>query len=89
MAVRGSNPTGGYQAGFEWQHGYSVEGVQGMTLSNVQARDTWGDGVFLGHSTHTLACGDDASSARNVSITRGHARAERAAGRRCRRTPRT
>ena len=24
-----------------------------MTLSNVQARDTWGDGVYLGHSTHT------------------------------------
>ena len=69
MAVRGTNPQGGYQAGFEWQHGYSVEGVQGMTLSNVQARDTWGDGVYLGHSTHTRVCGDDASSARNVSIT--------------------
>src|SRR5262245_4240941 len=37
LAVRGSNPEGGYQAGFEWQHGFSVEGVQTMTLSNVQA----------------------------------------------------
>jgi hypothetical protein len=69
MAVRGTNPQGGYQPGFEWQHGFSIEGVQGMTLSNVQARDTWGDGVYLGHSVHSPACGDDASSARNVSIT--------------------
>ena len=26
-------------------HGYSVEGVQGMMLSNIEAMDTWGDGV--------------------------------------------
>ncbi len=69
MAVRGSNPTGVYQAGFEWQHGFAVEGVQGMTLSNVQARETWGDGVYVGHSVHTWACGDDASSARNVTVS--------------------
>jgi len=69
MAVRGSNPDGVYQAGFEWQHGYSVEGVQGMTLSNVQARETWGDGVLLDHGAFTLTCGDVASSARNVVIT--------------------
>ena len=69
MAVRGTNPQGGYQAGFEWQHGYSVEGVQGMTLSNVQARDTWGDGISLWRGAYSPACGDDASSARNVSIT--------------------
>ena len=69
MAVRGTNPQGGYQAGFEWQHGFTIEGVQGMAISNVQARDTWGDGIYLGHSTHTPACGDDASSARNVTIT--------------------
>jgi hypothetical protein len=68
LAVRGKNPDGGYKAGFEWQHGYSVEGVQGMTLSNVQARETWGDGVYLDHSTYSPACGDDASSARNVLI---------------------
>lgn len=69
MAVRGSNPAGGYTPGFEWQHGFSVEGVQGLTLSDVQARETWGDGVYLDHSTQSLACGDDASSARNVQIT--------------------
>ena len=48
MAVRGSNPDGLYDPAIEWQHGYSVEGVQGMTLSNVKARETWGDGVYLG-----------------------------------------
>ncbi|HET8820226.1 MAG TPA: right-handed parallel beta-helix repeat-containing protein [Thermoleophilaceae bacterium] len=69
MAVRGSNPQGTYDPSIEWQHGYSIEGVQGMTLTNVQARDTWGDGVYLAHSTHTPACGDDASSARNVVIS--------------------
>ncbi len=70
MAVRGSNPQGAYDPAIEWQHGYSIEGVQGMALTNVQARDTWGDGVYLAHSTHTTACGDDASSARNVVISR-------------------
>lgn len=69
LAVRGSNPGGNYQAGFEWQHGFSVEGVQGMALSNVQARETWGDGVYLDHGAASPACGDDASSARNVLVT--------------------
>jgi hypothetical protein len=32
MAVWGSNPEGRYRAGFEWQHGFSVEGVQGCLL---------------------------------------------------------
>jgi hypothetical protein len=67
--VRGTNPEGRYQAGFEWQHCFAVEGVQGMTLANVQAHETWGDGVFVWHSTWSPACGDDATSARNVSIT--------------------
>jgi hypothetical protein len=70
MAVRGTNSQGAYDPAVEWQHGYSIEGVQGMALTNVQARDTWGDGVYLAHSTHTTACGDDASSARNVVISR-------------------
>jgi hypothetical protein len=69
MAVRGSNPQGGYDPAIEWQHGYALEGVQGITLSNVQARDTWGDGVMLWHGASSPACGDDASSARNVVIT--------------------
>ena len=69
LAVRGSDPQGTYQAGFEWQHGFSVEGTQGMTLSNVQARETWGDGVDLWRGASSPACGDDASSARNVLIS--------------------
>jgi hypothetical protein len=69
MAVRGSNPQGVYDHAVEWQHGFSIEGVQGMTLSNVQARETWGDGVDLGHGASSPACGDDASSARNVLIS--------------------
>jgi hypothetical protein len=68
MAVRGSNPNGEYVPAVEWQHGYSVEGVQGMTLSNVQARETHGDGILLWHGAPSPACGDDASSARNVLI---------------------
>jgi Bacterial Ig-like domain len=66
--VRGANPGGVYSPGFEWQHGFAVEGVQGMTLTNVSARETWGDGVFLWHGAGSPACGDDASSARNVAI---------------------
>jgi hypothetical protein len=69
MAVRGSNPNGAYVHEVEWQHGYAVEGVQGISLSNIQARDTWGDGVFLWHGASSPACGDDASSARNVVIS--------------------
>ena len=69
VEVRGTNSQGRYEHALEWQHGYSVEGVQGMTLANVQARETWGDGVYLGHSSHSRICGDDASSARNVLIT--------------------
>jgi len=68
LAVRGSDPQGLYDPSVEWQHGFSVEGVQGLTLSNVQARETWGDGIDLGHGASSPACGDDASSARNVLI---------------------
>ena len=68
VAVRGSDEDGVYVPGFEWQHGFSVEGVQGITLTDVQARETWGDGVYLDHSTASPTCGDDASSARNVLV---------------------
>jgi len=68
MAVRGSNPQGRYDPALQWQHGYSVEGVQGMTLSGVTARETWGDGVDLWRGASSPTCGDDASSARNVLI---------------------
>jgi len=68
LAVRGSNPRGSYDHAIEWQHGFSIEGVQGMTLSNVKVREVWGDGVDLWRSASSPACGDDASSARNVVI---------------------
>jgi hypothetical protein len=70
MAVRGSNPQGSYDPSIEWQHGFSVEGVQGVTLSNVQARETWGDGLMVWRGAYTPACGDDASSARDVVLDR-------------------
>jgi len=68
MAVRGSNAEGVYDHDVEWQHGYSIEGVQGMNLSNVQARETFGDGIYLWRGASSPACGDDASSARNLTI---------------------
>jgi Right handed beta helix region len=68
LAVRGSDPQGAYDETIQWQHGFSIEGVQGMTLTNVQARETWGDGIDLWRSSPSPACGDDASSARNVVI---------------------
>src|SRR3954452_11158808 len=43
MAVRGSDPSGSYDHAVEWQHGFAVDGVQGMTFANVQIRETWGD----------------------------------------------
>jgi hypothetical protein len=69
MAVRGSDPQGRYDHAVEWQHGYFVQGVQGMTLSNVQARETWGDGIDITFGDASPACGDDASSARNIVIS--------------------
>jgi hypothetical protein len=68
VTVRGTDPQGAYDPSVEWQHGFSVEGVQGIALTNVQARETWGDGIDLHRSTFSPACGDDASSARNVVI---------------------
>src|SRR4051794_3911810 len=43
LVVRGSNPTGGWDPSIQWQHGVSVEGVQRLTLTNAQVRETWGD----------------------------------------------
>jgi hypothetical protein len=68
LAVRGTDAQGAYDPTIEWQHGFSVEGVQGMTFTDVQARETWGDGIDLYRSSFSPACGDDASSARNVVI---------------------
>jgi hypothetical protein len=68
LALRGSNPQGAYDHAVEWQHGFAVEGVQGMTLSNVQVREVWGDGIDLWRGAPSPACGDDASSARDVLI---------------------
>src|SRR4051794_32001861 len=69
VAVRGSDPQGTYDHAVEWQHGYSIEGVQGMNLSNVQARETWGDGIDIWRAGGTHTCGADATSARNIVIS--------------------
>jgi hypothetical protein len=69
LAVRGSNPQGAYDPTIEWQHGFSVEGVQGMTLSNVQAREVHGDGIDIWRTGGTHTCGQDATSARNILIS--------------------
>lgn len=51
LTVRGSNQAhkvwngGGYES--EWQHGFSVEGVYGLTLDHVRATEVWGDGILL------------------------------------------
>lgn len=68
LTVTGSDPQGSYDPAVEWQHGFAVEGVQGLTLTNVHAAATWGDGIDLGNSANTPTCGDDASSSRNVVI---------------------
>lgn len=68
LTVRGSDPQGTYDPSVEWQHGFFVEGVQGMVFANVQARATWGDGIDLYRSSFSPACNDDASSARNIVI---------------------
>jgi hypothetical protein len=68
LAVRGSDPTGGYDETVQWQHGFSVEGVQRMTFTNVQVREVWGDGIDIFRSSASPACGDDESSARDVLV---------------------
>jgi hypothetical protein len=68
LAVRGSDSAGAYDAANQWQHGFSIEGVQGMTFTNVQAREVWGDGFDIYRDAASPACGDDASSARDVLI---------------------
>jgi hypothetical protein len=68
VTVTGSDAQGTYDPSVEWQHGFSVDGVQGITLTGVQAHATWGDGIDLGNSANTPTCGDDASSTRDVMI---------------------
>jgi hypothetical protein len=68
VALRGSDPTGAFDSSIQWQHGFSIEGVQRMTFTNVQVRETWGDAFDIYRSTSSPACGDDASSARDITI---------------------
>jgi hypothetical protein len=71
MTVRGANPAGGitgtaYQRSVEWQHGYSIDAVQGITFDNVAAFDTYGDllGIQYDERVGALA----SAPARNVTV---------------------
>src|SRR4051812_33828715 len=76
LAVRGSDPTGGYDETVQWQHGFSVEGVQRMTFTNVQGRGGWGGGVDIFPSSSSPAWGGDASSGRGVLFQGGAPRGD-------------
>ena len=69
MAVRGSNPLGSYDPAVEWQHGFSVEGVQGINALERPGARHLGRRRDAGRGAPSPACGDDASSARNVVIS--------------------
>ena len=45
--VAGLSPAA-YNPKFEAQHGLDVEGVSGITITNVRVSDVWGDFVYLG-----------------------------------------
>ncbi|HEX4734234.1 MAG TPA: hypothetical protein VH247_07460 [Thermoleophilaceae bacterium] len=68
LAVRGSDPTGAYDPANQWQHGFSVEGVQRMTFTNVQVREVFGDAIDIYRGAASPACGEDDSSARDVLV---------------------
>lgn len=71
MTVRGSNPAAGitgtaYQPPLEWQHGYSIDAVQGIVLDNVAAFDTYGD--LLGIQYDERVGARASAPARNVTV---------------------
>jgi hypothetical protein len=55
MRVRGTNTVsdtgrpgfGTYRLAFEFEHGFSIHGVQGIVITNVSTDATWGDGLYF------------------------------------------
>lgn len=66
LKVRGSNPNAGvnenaYVRKLETQHGFRLEGVNGVELDHVQVNDVFGDFVYIGRD-------DKLVSSRNIWI---------------------
>ncbi len=58
--VRGANPKGGtsegaYNVEQETQHGFRMEGVDGVELANVRVTDVYGDFVYIGRDKDRVA----------------------------------
>lgn len=71
MVVQGSNPAAGitgtaYNPPLEWQHGYSIDAVQGIMLDGVAASDTYGD--LLGVQYDERVGVFQSPPARNVTV---------------------
>lgn len=69
VVVVGANPHAGrgdlaYQAKFEAQHAYLVQGTDGMLMDHVEAYDVYGDFVWAGPGTANLTV-QNSSFARN------------------------
>jgi hypothetical protein len=55
MRVKGTNTVsdtgrpgfGTYRLDFEFEHGFSIHGVQGIIITNVSTDATWGDGLYF------------------------------------------
>jgi hypothetical protein len=59
LTVIGANPNAGldldaFRETLQWQHAFSLNGVQGAVLDNVRASDVFGDFVFLGEDTRNV-----------------------------------
>ena len=48
LNVLGPNSGNGYDPEVQWQAGFEFDGVQGVTLDHVAARNVFGDFVYLG-----------------------------------------
>jgi hypothetical protein len=51
LAVLGANPHGGrFDAEYQWQHGFDLQGVDGARLEHVTVSDVFGDDIYIGLS---------------------------------------
>ena len=74
LNVRGANPNGGtsegaYNVEQETQHGFRIEGVDGVELDHVRVSDVYGDFVYIGRDKDRVPSQNvwihDSTSARN------------------------